>query len=191
MVGKLGGDIKSEPSKWLPIIVSAMALGVSFLSWCESHRSRLINEAVNRPFLAVDVTAKTDTLAIAREHIYVFVDTKIANSGKVPATFSNLQREFVFLGPLGQCAVREEKPDYSMIEGKEILPSFDLTAHDALQIPSGCDREEIRFFFQGSVNYSDPNGNRYSQDFSKLLWVHTTPDSVPPTVSPTPKRKKK
>jgi len=49
-----------QSPKWLPILISVIALGVSGLSLWESHRSRTLNEDVNRPVLQLtDVTHNT------------------------------------------------------------------------------------------------------------------------------------
>jgi hypothetical protein len=47
------GGRRAEPAKWLPILLSTVAVFISAFSWLETHRGRVINEDINRPRLSL------------------------------------------------------------------------------------------------------------------------------------------
>lgn len=74
--------MKSEPSKWLPILLSLVAVGISSLSWWESHRGRVINEETNRPQLRLE--EKYANTALEK------IGLTLKNVGKTPAKLTKL-----------------------------------------------------------------------------------------------------
>lgn len=81
----------SESPKWIALTLSVIAVTISCLSWWESHRVRVLNEAVNRPVLVIaDGTNGARVAGIrvddTESPLYAAFSTTLHNSGKVTAT---------------------------------------------------------------------------------------------------------
>src|ERR1051325_2825549 len=82
----------SDPIKLIPIFVSSLALFISFLSWQESRRGRLINEEINRPLLSFGLLPEekleTSTYGNVTTRAYA---AKAKNFGKTSAIINNVE----------------------------------------------------------------------------------------------------
>jgi hypothetical protein len=184
-------NTRSEPSKWVPIGISLFALliscvgcVISFLSWRESHRGRLINEAVNRPIVTVDTNGE----ALARwakegsgEFLVrtLFVTSEIKNLGKTAAIINKVDHEIM---SFGECELGEVSDvDFQALVGKEVVPNVTLRAGQAFPILTACEGEKIYLISEGVIYYTDTaTGIPYEQRFFRGV-------SVPyPTPVPSP-----
>src|SRR5829696_9484030 len=128
MGNKVVDFIKSER---FPIVISSCALVISLLSLLESHRGRLINEAVNRPI----VTVETNGEALARwakegsgEFLVrtLFVTSEIKNLGKTPAIINKVDHE---VRRFSECELGEVSDlPFQALVGKEAVPNLTLRA---------------------------------------------------------------
>src|ERR1041384_582455 len=177
MENKNTPSIRSETVKWVPIGISLFALliscvgcVISFLSWRESHRGRLINEAVNRPI----VTVETDGEALARwakegsgEFLVrtLFVTSEIKNLGKTPAIITKVDHE---VRRFSECELGEASDlDFQALVGKEAVPNLILRAGQAFPIITACEGQEMTLISKGVIYYTDTaTGISYEQPFS-------------------------
>lgn len=68
--------------KLIAMVISIFALGISFLSWRESHRNTCLNEAINRPQLNVtQLSARSEGKQKDFTDIEILI--RVKNIGKV------------------------------------------------------------------------------------------------------------
>ena len=188
MANWIVGSIKSEPAKWVPIGVSSLALLISFLSWREAHQGRLINEAVNRPVVAVETNGKgiASLLKEGSPEIVktLFVTSEIKNLGKTTAVITRVDHRTTILGECklgGNELGVDNELSFKRLVGKEIAPNLSLEALQNFHIPPGCEKKMIALVSAGTIQYTDTvSGIPYVQDFFKYVSV---PD---PTRAPSP-----
>lgn len=184
MVGnRIISSIK-EPPKWASIVISVVALLISFQSCREAHRGRLINEAVNRPIVTVEINGE----ALARwakegsgEFLVrtLFVTSEIKNLGKTAAIINKVDHEVI---PIGECELGEvSEIGFQALVGKEVVPNLSLRASQAFPILTACEGNKISLISTGVIYYTDTvSGIPYEQHFFRGV-------SVPyPTPVPSP-----
>jgi hypothetical protein len=184
--------------KAFPIFISVLALVISFLSWNDSHRGRLINEEANRPVLTLaSIQPSLDTLT-NDEGERISLKVKLKNSGKVTSTVSSLsvlpylmhssgscQLEFAGIGKEG-IAWTQESIDIAPGEEQGVLRQFIVSRT--------C--KVLRFQIDVAIRYVDTNGREFGQHFDVPLdisipelrkqYAETFADpKPPPEVSPT------
>ena len=81
--------MKTEFLKWLPIVLSVIAVAISSISLWESHRNRVINEEINRPILAANTPVFEGLHSNSKDGIRVTV--KLKNVGKSTARLEDLE----------------------------------------------------------------------------------------------------
>ena len=177
-------SIRTEPSKWFSIVLSSLALLISFVSLLEAHRGRLINETINRPV----VTVETNGSAIARwakegsgDFLVrtFFVSREIKNLGKTPAIINKVDHEIT---PIGECEVGEvDEVPFKALEGKEVIPNLSLWANQSFPILTACNGKEITLLSDLVIHYTDTvSGTPYEQRFYNIVSVpDPTPDPSP------------
>jgi hypothetical protein len=167
---------------WWTIILSIVALIVSIFSYAESHRSRLLNEELNRPLVRVKgvdvngpVVAPAQVNGPRQENSY---SLRIRNSGKSFATnikltfraqlddtregnnlarFSDFRNATSISEPIGDLAPDDE---YSFSFWASVLK-------DPPTIPFGDHRVSmVSLYTKGEIAYTNSiNGARYTESF--------------------------
>ena len=198
-------NVKSDPLKWLPIGISLLPLGISlfallisFLSWREAHRGRLINEAVNRPIVTVETDGKAIASLLKEGSTEIvktlFVTSEVKNVGKTSALINRIEHTIT---PLSECtqsnkatwerdiwAQNIEEP-FQYFVGKEVVPTVDLKAIQTFSIPPECNGKRISLGSQGVVYYTDTvSGIPYVQEFFKYVSVQDPTFAPSPSPSP-------
>ncbi len=186
-------DIKSEPSKWLPIGISSLALLISFLSWREAHQGRLTNEAVNRPIVTVETDGKA-IVSLRKEGSTetvkdLFVTSEIKNVGKTSAVITKIDHKIINLGDcqLGSRGILggDSEGAFNRLVGKEVVPSIGLEAIQMFSIPPECKGKRIFLVSEGTIQYTDKvSGIPYARDYIKYLSVPDPTPSPSPSASP-------
>src|ERR1043165_2685354 len=167
----------TEPSKWLPIALSVLAIIVSGLSLWESHRGRLINEEVNRPILQID-SITHNTVWSNRDFVRLRIHLK--NIGKTTAV---LDQWTVLVLPeaVENCELKTLDPKESVetgVQQKEIFAGLSQPLIQDVGI-SGCKNvSKTSLFLPIVVEYVDAgSGHRYSQNLlgSVQITLHDNP----------------
>ncbi len=158
--------IKSEPSKWLPIAFSLLAVLISCLSWWEAHRARTLAQDVNRPVLQFDRISCEVQSALRPGETDTVVHVRVKNVGKATASLD--KSDIVFLLPknLENCTLSAGfGADYvGGLDGNEILVGFSYTLTEYVSASSGCQKfSSLGVGFLIDVEYSDASGASYSQ----------------------------
>jgi hypothetical protein len=167
----------SESPKWIALVLSIVAITISGLSWRESRRSRLGNEAVNRPILTIGgARLEIDQLNNRFPDQYPLdgaIVAKLENRGKTTAVLTvarvdpnDLHRvcEFKYLNlvttPLGE-------ESFPGIEQSLYIPgTFEAPCTGIFSLPV-------------TLTYTDVGtGIEYSQTLSLTLEI--TPQNLPP-----------
>lgn len=182
----------SDPIRWIPIIISAIALTISYLSWQESHRGRRINEEVNRPILTLSSMEVTSGYMIRvgpdpdRGFAY-HVAVKMKNIGKATAVirryrvipiFENTYfrkdlesppkcREY-YRGEAGM-AFQEPEKVMTIFTGTEQLFS------GSTELSLGCEENPtIQFMVRITVEYANAGTDQiFSQEFLERIKANT------------------
>lgn len=143
-----------------------------------------MNEAVNRPVLAVEINGKgiVSRLKEGSPEIVktLFVTSEIKNLGKTTAVITRIDHRIM---TLGECKLGgnelgiDNELSFKGLVGKEIAPSLNLEAIQNFHIPPGCEKKMIALVSQGTIQYTDTvSGIPYVQDFFKYVSV---PDPTP------------
>jgi hypothetical protein len=177
----------SESPKWLPLVLSLVAIAVSGLSWWESHRNRVINEEVNRPLLSV-TTIAAEASEPKAGRLYMFFTVKLKNNGKGTANVSDVIIEpRLALQPNGCEIVPLGKVDNTRFE---VLPGFEQSFEYVTSVTLDCKKDaRVYFGLRLLITYTDSgSGREYFQTFIEGVGSSTSPprpDSTPPP-SPSP-----
>jgi hypothetical protein len=165
--------IKSEPSKWLPLILSLTAIGISCLSWWESHRGRIINEEVNRPILTLN--SLETTFRRGRDYLEVTLKYNLKNVGKVEAVVTNASIQQGFesemvadIIPRDLTCKLSPAPTDDGSTYLKVLPGFEDYNYQTLAVNKECGKLYELEFKDASivVTYSDQvSGRLYLQEF--------------------------
>jgi hypothetical protein len=157
--------------------MSSIALVVSSLSWWESHRGRLINEAINRPILTVKITAESIASPLKEGSNTIvkslFTTTEINNLGKTSATIDKVIH-FRWFFNRDKCTLQTEIPGApsfdEMLKGREAVPNVASKFVEAFTIPPECKEEEVAFSFSGTIYYTDTTTRiPYTQHFFEIV----------------------
>ena len=151
---------------------------ISSLSWWEAHRSRLINEAINRPVLTMDIRSTAYVMPLAKGLKVTF---EIKNLGKTPASIQSVKSEQLFLGEV-QCEPASSiVKSFETLVGKEALPNIAIELDQDFLFNSDCTEKQIPFFAEVSILYTDTASKiPYTQDFTRFVSVpFPTPSASP------------
>lgn len=158
----------SDPPKLIPILISLIAVTISCLSWWESHRSRLINEEINRPILAL-TSLQIATYEEPNQHedyfpLYLNILPTVKNVGKSTAIVKEFKISPSFYFGNGCKSVgqgHQESIDFMnpLLSGAEVshIYVFDLMPE--------C-RKEQRWYLETEININYVNagsGVEYTQ----------------------------
>jgi hypothetical protein len=173
-------SMKSEPSKWLPVLLSLIAIGISVLSWREACQERIINEETNRPLLRLDDESHLTYLPITHQ---ITFELKLKNIGETTSRVTNVdfkQDILIIEGKTqGDCFMNNFT--FPIEAGSEILPGDELSlttwiytkenglSPRAMVKAHGCENKpEQKIYAKINIKYSNPaNDRRYSQTFDK------------------------
>ena len=155
--------------KRLPIVLSLIAIGISCLGWWEAHRSRIVNEEINRPLLQASDVDFNQVLNTG----YFFLSVRLKNIGKTTAKLSSCtfrQNITIYQGKvLTTCFIDDITFTYS---GTEILPGEEKPLSGMGAIKSGC-REPQTVFGEIRVEYDNPRtGLGLTQIFTNTFTPH-------------------
>jgi hypothetical protein len=172
----------SESPKWIALVLSVVALIISGLSWWESHRGRVINEAVSRPVLTIkQAYAHQATYGEDRVEVGLFVTLR--NDGKAGALLTGGVVEPVLM-VRRDCDLRLMEPAAFT---EEILPGQEreFVSLLSLKASSACKDRSLQLDVTLKASYKDSgSGTEYSQTFFLNMGL-TILDRVP-TPTPTP-----
>ncbi len=157
-----------EPSRWIPIGVSLLAIVISCLSWWESHRGRIINEEINRPILAINgiTTSPSAVLGSGEAQIIIWLTIKLKNSGKATAIVDKPRVEPFLLFQTDDCKMDDSEFMQSP-QNLEILQGSEEAVMRRVAIAgSGCEkRTELSLGLRLVIGYTDAgSGKQYFQD---------------------------
>lgn len=166
----------SDPVKIIPIIISSIALVISFLSWQASRQGMRISAEINRPVLSLTSLQLFDTDFSPDRKILpdnIVINSRFKNIGKSSASI----KETVFEPRLMQGGNDLCSPTVSglgtVVGGKIVMPGNEGESLERITIPLECRQVEgwslILFV---SVRYIDVgSGISYTQDFIKQAWI--------------------
>ncbi|MDQ3816101.1 MAG: hypothetical protein M3362_00235 [Acidobacteriota bacterium] len=171
-----------DPPKLTPIIISMVALAFGGLSWWESHKSRRINEEVNRPILAL-VSIKTtqgasDTYE-KEDDIHLSVGTKVVNVGKSTAIIEKASVSADILSDIEElCYTSQLEEPTGSYKGTNLLPNVQTTFSRNLDVMQSCRQLSVWLFqVRLKLEYTDAvSGNKFSQAFDEF--VSMSPEDV-------------
>lgn len=167
----------SDPPKLIPIIISVFALCISYLSWQEANRGRIINEEINRPVLSVarmDQDMGTIIIPGSGGTVYSFyVDLK--NTGKSTAKILKADVDPRLSHQTDTCKMLpfDEGALEDLLNSGDILPGIEEKLFGHALLTPACEKSEIlRFELSITVTYSDvASGREYFQVYSERVDV--------------------
>lgn len=169
----------ADPIRWIPIVLSAIALTISYWGWRESHRGRLINEEINRPVLTfskIETTYATSSPE-ASETVVMF-RVVLKNTGRFTARIQEGRVTPIFLGNSNRdcqfiSLTHTDKIQTHMSGAPtEILSDMEGTFMGSIIVSSACNNLSISFFVTTEVEYYDnlsASDKRYKQRFSQSV----------------------
>ena len=152
--------------KALPVLISVVALIISFFGWCDAHRGRLINEEVNRPILTV-VSIQPDGEISNSEFIDIYMRVRLRNSGRVTAGVNRLAMLPALMHSSGVCMfefLNIKDGISNTIEKVDIAPGTEEVLSRRFSVLKSC--KMMRFQADVSVGYLDPSGKEFDQAFT-------------------------
>jgi hypothetical protein len=165
--------------KFLAILISVIALVISSFSWWESHRSRLVNEEINRPILSLtSVEIESDVYSLSAENyvarVYLFFTARVKNLGKSTAVVSKSEVKPEFFDSSKRCRIIKNYDEEAPSNGGEpILSGGEATYTGAIALSLPCEEKPSwDFGLDIKLEYVDAgSGKAYSQQFDKIVKV--------------------
>jgi hypothetical protein len=172
--------MSSESPKWIALVLSILAITISGLSWWESHRGRVINEAVSRPVLSVK--AEVVQATYDSDRVQVSLNVKLKNDGKAAALLT---------GGAVEPVLKFRDCDTQLLEqdafAGEILPGQERRFESRLSLKSEACKNRPWLDVTLNVSYKDSgSGTEYSQTFQWTMKLMEISDLSMPTETPTP-----
>lgn len=189
---------QSSLLKAFPIIISSIALVISFLGWNESHQGRILSEAVNRPVIDLQTISITFERGGKEEAPEVIFHVGVKNIGKTTAMLSGNKVDPLFFGSVEGCKMVLDQTPYDIAfheahaleQTLEIAPGIEETISGHASLTAECKAEaQFKFSLFIVVSYVDePTGKDYSQIYFRDVVVPTQDLSPSPSPSPQPSK---
>jgi len=168
----------SDPLRWIPLVISAIALTISYLGWRESHKGRLINEEINRPVLMM-VSSGVKSYAYRHPEkggIVFSIDATLKNTGKSKASSIRSWFGRIKLSPESDECKQISAPEETLLyaqSNEDVLPGIEQLLRGHPLVSNGCaEMKEIRFHFFVALYYKDElSGREYDQSFHGSITV--------------------
>jgi len=166
--------MKSEPSKWLPIVLSLSAIGISGFSWWEAHRGRLINEEINRPVLEAAKGVRFNMFRGDPAEVNIVVP--IRNVGKTTAIMNLLLFESGLTSESLDCTYSKVKDEDTADFSGDILPGSEGWVRKRVSLSQCQNPSKLEFWLSLKLTYTDPiSGKTYSQKlYENATWENAS-----------------
>ncbi len=168
--------MSSESPKWIALVLSIIAIVSSTLSWLEARQNRIINQEVNRPFLAV-AGSQTATSLFKNQSSQTAFKINLKNDGKIQALVTKITVR------LSQGATTVDSVEGCKIESHDtkptpqrlnILPGTERAFEFNALFTSLCQHSDLDVELVIEVNYQEPSlGTEYSQTFTETFEMFT------------------
>lgn len=163
----------SDPIKLIPIVISSVAIIISYLGWRETHRGRRITEEINRPILAISSIEVSSNATDEKDgSINLFIVSKIKNLGRSTAIIEKVDVRPV-LGPVG-CGSSSFRP-YGGRDDRAILANMEGRFSVGVTLTKECEQlQSLSFYVFLTLEYVDAgSGIKYNQHLEEHLDVST------------------
>ena len=170
---------------YLALFFSIVAILISSLGWWETHRSRLINQEVNRPILSLspfDIESDIPSMESQdnEDRITVIFKFRIKNVGKSTAIITKAEVNptlvGVGVGAGGKCREVKDEHSATYFQNPGAILSGSEEEHIAeIELSLSCDVSSYWVFIvHVNLDYTDGGSvQNYSQQLSQL--VRTSP----------------
>lgn len=158
----------SDPPKLIPILISVIALAISFLSLWVSNQGVRINAEINRPVLSLTSLQLISLVPTKSSEHNLLVRSRFKNIGKSSAALKEVEvKAGLFLRDSDKCNPSAGTDSYFsepvVLPGNEIESLVSIT-----MLPECLPQEGFFFSLFVSANYNDVGSAlSYTQDFSE------------------------
>lgn len=155
--------MKLEPSKFIPILLSAVAIGISSLSWWEAHQARIMSEEINRPLLSVDTISLEDG-GYTKDYNKVVFKVAIRNAGKVAGSLASIKFEPYMSLQVDGCNVSPNQ-EWSESPQSDLVPGAKASFIRIFGLTTSCEKLTKSYIsMRMFATYAEPvSGKQYSQ----------------------------
>ncbi len=137
--------------KMAPILISSLALIISYWSWKESHQGRMINEEINRPVLSiVNIKGTMGGIHIQADTKVITLIVKIKNIGKSTAKVEQAEVKVRLLNETDSCKMLASRVldilDKDLNSNAEVLPGSEGDFLGHALVPVSClEKQALQF----------------------------------------------